>query len=297
MRQRSTWTVWPAVLVLLLTAAFVRCAGADVFYVDNLQGNDGFDGRSDHPVGRITGPTKTISRALRLARGGDTIIVANTGTPYYESLSLAGPKSSGYRGLPFTIVGNGAIVDGSRRVPPRAWKRIGANLWRFVPWRKGYFQLLLNDKPVPEFREKVPRTNATGLSAKIPAGQWTVWKGAIYYRTGSRESPAELPFRYAYHSVGATLYDVSNVRLVDLTFRFFRLDGVNAHDRCRSVTLEKIKALGNGRSGIAVGGTSAILIRNCEATGNRLNSLLISERGSAKVEDSKLDRPPTVRKD
>jgi len=277
---------------VILSAVAVPCS-ATIFYVDNRQGSDGFDGRSPRPVSEQTGPTRTIARALKHAEFGDTIIIANTGVPYYEGVSLVGRSHSGFSNRPFTIVGNGAVIDGSRPVQPESWRRVRKGLWRMTPWRKGHFQLILDDKPLPEFR---PEKRPDALP-EIPKGQWMAWKGAIYYQGDEFERPALRPFRYAAHSVGVTLYEVRNVQIVDLNLRHFRLDGVNAHDRAQFVRLENVTTTGNGRSGMAVGGNSAVVIRNSEATGNRLHSVLITELGAVKLEDSKLSQPPTVVKE
>jgi Right handed beta helix region len=287
--QRMLWNATLGAMVLVALAAVSMSCFATDLYVDNLRGSNAFDGRSARPSSDTNGPTKTIGRALKLAQTGDRIVIANNGVPYYEGVSLVGRRNSGFSGLPFAIVGNGAVLDGSRPVGPRMWRLVGTDLWKLVPWRKGHFQLILNDKPVPEFR-LLKRPDS--LPA-IPVGRWFAWKGAIYYHVAKRQDPAQQPFRYAYQSVGITLYEVRNVYIADLTLKYFRLDGVNAHDRCRQVTLENIKSTGNGRAGIAVGGSSAVVIRKCEINGNRMNSVLITEHGAVKIEESKLDKPPS----
>ena len=284
-RKRQLFGIALVVTTVLLSE---RTFATD-FHVDNRKGSDAFDGRAAEPTSELTGPTRSIHRAVKLAGPGDTIIVKNTGIPYYESLSLVGRKNSGFPALPFTIRGNGAVIDGSRPVGPKMWRPVGTDLWKLVPWRKGYFQLILKGKPVPEFR---PKTRPESLP-KIPAGQWTVWKGAIYYQAVKDDNPALRPFRYAYQSVGITLYEVHSVLVMDLTLKHFRLDGVNAHDRCSGVTLHNVNTTGNGRAGMAVGGVSAIVVRKCAITGNRLHSVLITEKGAVKIEESKLDKPPS----
>jgi hypothetical protein len=274
--------------MLLLGASATACLATDR-YVDNLRGSDAFDGRSASPASDTTGPTKTITRAVQLAHAGDRIIVTNTGVPYYEGISLVGARHSGFPALPFAINSNGAVLDGSRPVGPRMWRRVGPDLWKMVPWRKGHFQLIENDKPVPELR-LAARPDAL---PKIPVGAWFAWKGAIYLQAAKNDNPALRPFRYAFHSVGITLYEVDNVLVTGLTLKHFRLDGLNAHDRSRRVTVENVNAAGNGRAGMAVGGNSTVVIRKCEIGGNRRHSVLITEHGAVKVEDSKLDKPPS----
>ncbi|MFQ5734899.1 MAG: right-handed parallel beta-helix repeat-containing protein, partial [Planctomycetaceae bacterium] len=149
---------------------------------------------------------------------------------------------------------------------------------------------ILDGKPVPEHRPKAVGDERPA----VPAGHWIVWKGSIYYRAAAGENPRKQAFRYAARSVGVTLYEARDVQVLDLTIRFFRLDGVNAHDRSLRVKVENVKSLANGRSGIAVGGSSAVVVRNCEIKDNRRHSVLLTELGAAKVEDSTLSRPPTV---
>jgi Right handed beta helix region len=281
-------TLRAMVLFGAMAAASTPCLATDL-YVDNLRGSDGYDGRSASPVSDVNGPTKTVTRAVQLARAGDRIIIHNTGVAYYEGISLVGGRHSGFPALPFAIVGNGAVLDGSRAVGPRMWRRVGPDLWKLVPWRKGHFQLIENDKPVPEVR--LPQRPDS--LPKIPVGRWFAWKGAIYYQAAKNDDPPRRNFRYAFHSVGITLYEVHDVYVADLTLKHFRLDGLNAHDRCRNVTVENLKAIGNGRAGVAVGGTSAVVLRKCEISGNRRNSVLITEHGTVKIEASKLDKPPS----
>jgi len=277
-----------AILLLGASAAWPAPCHATDFFVDNLRGSDAYDGRSALPASDTNGPTKTVTRAMQLAGMGDRIIIANTGVPYYEGISLVGGRHSGYPALPFAIIGNGAVLDGSRPAGPKMWRRVGPDLWKLVPWRKGHFQLIENDKPVPELRlpgrpESLPT---------IPVGRWLAWKGAIYYQAAKNDDPPLRNFRYAFHSVGVTLYEVHDVYVADLTLKHFRLDGLNAHDRCRGVTIENIQTTGNGRAGVAVGGTSAVVVRKCEIGGNRTDSVLITEHGAVKIEESKLDKPP-----
>ncbi|MBT4864905.1 MAG: right-handed parallel beta-helix repeat-containing protein [Planctomycetaceae bacterium] len=275
---------------ILVAALFgsERCAATEI-YVDNRVGSDTYDGASSDVTGLRFGPVKTIGRALQKARQGDTIIVANRGVPYYEQLSINGRNNSGFGEAQFTIVGNGAIVSGARLVPPTAWKAVVADLWRFVPHRKGHFQLILDDKPVPEM---VVARGAKVLP-KIPTGQWAAWRGAIYFQAARVESPSERAFAFAEGDVGLTLAEVHDVVVVGLTFRHFRLDGVSAHSQCRNVVLKNVSSTGNGRAGLFVGETSRVEALKCTLTGNRLHNVLVRGRHSALHTEPKLSEPPT----
>lgn len=295
-------------LCSLILVAFVAArAAAGTIYVDNVRGDDANDGRAPTGTGAGTGPTRTIAKALTLARHGDTVSINNAGLPYYESVTLSGYEHSGHDALAFSIVSNGAVIDGTKAVRPEAWKLVGENLWRFTPWRKGYYGLYLDGKPVPRHALKNAGENPRLVPRGIPAGHWAVVAGTVYYQAVEKEDPATKPFRYAARSVGLTLHNVIGVEVSNLTFRNFRLDGVNAHDRCGIVRFSNVKSLNNARAGFTIAGCSGrlrmaddklptILLENCELTGNARHSLLLTGRGIAQVEKSKLDKKPTVGK-
>lgn len=275
---------------------------AKTLYVDNQRGNNAFDGASSTVVGDRTGPTRSIGRAIEHARRGDLIVIRNTGTPYYESLSLVGNRQSGLPNVPLTILGNGAVIDGSRLVPASAWKNVHGDFWRIKPWRKGHYQLLLNGKPVPETRTKreAEKQNAENQNKKgyanIPVGHWTVWRGAIYYHAKQFGKPADKPFYFAARSVGLTLFNAHDIHIQDVTFRGFRLDGINAHDLCHHIRLFNVTLQANGRAGLSVGGTSSVFAQQCTIESNRDHSALVSEFGGIQFEKSTVSQPPTVRK-
>jgi hypothetical protein len=129
---------------------------------------------------------------------------------------------------------------------------------------------------------------------RIPVGQWCVWRGAVYYQAERGINPNVMNFSLADEDVGITLLDVHNVVISGLTLRHFRLDGINAHDRCRDILLENLTSEENGRAGVAVAGTSQVTLFAGKLRSNRRHSLLITELGAAAVEQSELDVDPTV---
>jgi len=261
---------------------------ADTLYVDNRIGNDRFDGQSQVPTSEYSGPFRTITRALEFARAGDTLVIANTGIPYYESLTLSGARLRSANGRPFRIAGNGAVISGAQPIPPDAWESQGRGLWKFTPFRKGWYVLLRDEQMLPE----VPVSRSAAQLPELKAGEWCAWRGAIYYQGTLDEVPAQETFSYGAHQVGLTLYEVNNIEVFDLTFRHFRIDGINAHDRCRSVVLDNVTSIENGRSGLAVQGTSEVIVRNSVLNRNREANLIVTERATADVRDTFLDAEP-----
>jgi hypothetical protein len=287
MRPILCWFVTLLLAWLLVLTGLARGA---TMYVDSRLGDDRNDGLTISDEGSGNGPLQTLQRALELAHQGDEIRLVNNGTPYYGGVTLFGDRHSGRPEGPFMIVGNGAVLSGAKPVPEQSWELVRDTIWRLVPWRKAYYQLLLEGKTVPE---AVCPPDAKTLP-ELQGGQWCAWRGAIYYRTGVGGDPNRMAFALADDEVGLTLLDVHDVIIRDVTLRHFRLDGVNAHDRCRDILLDHVISTENGRSGVTAAGTSKVYLLDSELTSNRRHSLLISERGVADLEGCKLDQPPTT---
>lgn len=270
-----------ALFALLATNA----VGAE-FFVDNRIGSDGFDGRNPQPLSERSGPTRTIGRALARAGSGDTVIIANTGRPYFESLQLFGERHSGSFGSDFRIVGNGAVLSGLRLVPPSAWQHAGGDLWRMQTHRKGHVQLMLDGQRVPRHE---------GPPNALPVGAFCLHRGLVYFRGGTGERAPEMEFAFGYDDVGLTLYKVHDVTITGLQFYNYRLDGVAAPDSARRITLEGVTAVGNGRAGLSLDGVSTVVVRDGVLTGNAQHSVLLKGPAGLAVEgDSELDVDPTV---
>lgn len=269
-------------IILAVVAWSARLSCALDLYVDNRDGDNIYDGRSEHEVDQRSGPVKTISRALEKVRLGDTIHIANHRIPYYESLEIVGARFQGG----FRLEGNGAVVSGVKEVPFAAWKPLGKGVWKFTPYRKAFYQLVSGDRAVPEF--EVAAGSAT-LPA-IPAGQWAGWHGSIYYHVlpATPGASDDAPLAFAAEEVGITLLDVDDVVIHDLELRHFRLDGVNVHDRCKNIVLDHVKLIENGRAGLAVGGTSLVGIKDSEISGNRVAQVLNSEFAQTEILSTKI---------
>jgi hypothetical protein len=259
-----------ALIVLAVVAVFGVAApavAADLF-VDNLAGDDRADGR--YPQSSLEGgPVRTITRALALAGPGDHIHIANTGEPYRETVSLSGGDHSGFSVNPFTIFGNGAVLDGSLPVPGGDWESVHDNIYRFRPPRGSHHLLFLAGRPATR---KPVEPNSGKLPALLPM-EWCSHEGQMYFAVEKGKLPREYALSYAALPVGITLYHVKHVAVLDLVVQGFHTDGVNAHDGARNVRLGGLILRGNGRSGLAVGGSSNVAADGC----------LIGDNGTAQV--------------
>jgi hypothetical protein len=203
-----------------------------------------------------------MAKALRIASAGDRIILANTGVPYRESITLQAARHSGTSYRPFELVGNGAILDGTIPLAEADWESVGNYIFRTRPDRMSYQQLFLDDQPL------VRRQPLPGQAPQLGVLEWCLLQGYIYFRCEKDRLPQSYNLTCCYEQVGITLYDVHDVIVQDLVVRGFYLDGVNAHDTVRTTDLIAITAKDNGRSGISIGGACRVRVDTCSLAGN-----------------------------
>jgi hypothetical protein len=216
------------------------------------------------------GPVTTISAALRQACPGDRIVLANTGRPYHESISLVGSRLSGSSFGPLVLMGNGAVLDGAAPVPPDAWEHYENLVFRFRPRVAGSQQLFIAGRPVPY----VPAPPHSNLPPKLQPLQWSLVEGVIYFAAEASKLPSQYDVSYAAQQTGITLYHVQQVVITDLVVQGFRVDGIQAANSAREIQIINVTCRGNGRAGIAVGGASQVAIERCTIGDNRWAQLL-----------------------
>lgn len=248
--------------VVLFVASSCPSAYARDYFVNNRLGDDHNSGGGESTAGAGNGPTRTIGRALLLADRGDRIIIANSGEPYREGLTLQGAHHSGTELRPFTILGNGAVLDGSVAVPDSDWLPFEKDVVRFHPPRRAFQTFFIEDQPAQ--RAKLNFAELAQLEAK----QWALVDGFIYFRAEPNRLLSSYNARYGGHPVGITLYDVHDIQIFDLQVKGFQLDGINAHDNVRQASLTAVDASNNGRSGISVGGSCRVELFDCSGGGN-----------------------------
>jgi len=280
-------------LAALAVSVGVSAASAAELFVNNRIGADDSDGSIPFVAAEPAGPLKTISRAIALAKPSTVIHIANTGVPYTESLSLVGSRVSGTEYQSFQIRGNGAVVTGAVPLPPEAWQEVGIDLWQIRPWRKGHVQLVRDVQAVSELR-RAPGESWT-RRPEIPLNNWCFWQGTILLHADHLDNPSEQRYSLAQRDCGLTVYHASHITISDLTFRHFRLDGVNAHDLATDIVLRNVTLEGNGRSGLSVGGTSRVSLVESTVQGNRDFSVLVQELAGVSIDNATLDAEPFIR--
>ncbi len=256
---------------------------ADDLHVNNVSGDDRFNGRPRALGSENAGAVRSITRALQLVKPGDRVIVEKTDIPYREEISVQGWRLSGNDRLPFQIISNGAILDGTAPVPVGGWEYVGRNVFRFQPELKSHQQLYLNDRPA----ERITAARSGELPDFQPL-QWALRDGWIYFCVERGKSPSSYSLSCCVLQTGITLYEVERVVIAGLVIQGFQLDGVNAHDGVSGAVISRCKLRGNGRSGLSAGGTSRIKVEQ-SLLGSNVRAQVRSE-GLAEivVEDCRL---------
>ncbi|MGO9109506.1 MAG: right-handed parallel beta-helix repeat-containing protein [Thermoguttaceae bacterium] len=257
--------------VVVISCLLVRPAAARDIFVDNVSGDDRNNGLHAQSQGDTAGPVRTIAKALRLARAGDRIELANSNQPYRECVALVGTRHSGAaRLIPFILDGNGATLDGSAPIPADAWTHFRDNIFRFRP--KSLFRpvLFLNGRAV----QPLPLPGTTAYPPRLEPLQWCAIEGAVYFAVEANRLPPDYKLSYAELPTGITLYQVDQVVIRNLTIRGFRADGVAAAVGARNIVLDNLTCTDNGQSGVCVGGGAQVEFESCKLAGNGQSQLL-----------------------
>jgi hypothetical protein len=253
-----------AIWLMLLGQAAAR----DIF-VNNVAGDDSLTGAQSRNSAGDTGPVKSIAKALRLAMAGDHILLADTGQPYRESVSLVGTRHGGIPTMPLVIDGQGATLDGSATIPSDRWVLWRENVYRFRPPQAGYYHLFLDGRPAVCAAAKAD----SSVPPKLEPRQWCSYEGYFYFAVEKDKMPEDYQLSYACLPTGMTLFHVENVIIKNLTLQGFQVDGLAASNSARYVVLSEVNCLNNGRCGFSIGGASLVELTDCKAAGNGVAQL------------------------
>lgn len=115
----------------LQISAAEKIEPAQVIYVNNVTGNDDFDGLKAEPGDNKSGPLQTIMQAVKKCAVGARIEIANTGVDYRESVSIE-KYNKGQVDRPLVLNGNGACVNGLVKVQPEQWVQYKDDIYYFL---------------------------------------------------------------------------------------------------------------------------------------------------------------------
>lgn len=267
-------------IVLFVGGAFASTVRAIDIRVDNVRGDDLRDGGSKRGVGLAAGPVRTIKRALELAHAGDRIVLTKNDEPYRESVTLEGRRHGQSESSPLILEGQGAVLDGTKPVPPEAWRVARKHVYQFDPLIRSTGLLYRDGVPVPR--------PASGRPGDLQPGEGTLSRGQVWFRLDENMPPSMYDLRWTAHSVGLTLYEVHGVEIRNLVVQGFALDGVNLHDGATDVRLVGVTLRGNGRSGLHVGGASRATLAESHVSHNGRAQLHVEGAGRLDVRQCEL---------
>lgn len=174
------------------------------WWVDQEQGDDANDGSKAHPF-------KTFARARQSLRGGETLHVVPTATPYEEPLGWFNMKDhSGTPARPTIVDGHGAKLTGMRAYT-NAWTEVGGGVWStkirhnvVCMSGQGYYDgfafIRLNDKFVP-MRRSVDELGTFEAFFRLywdsKAGRLDKDHGKVFLKLPAGKSPADYKIEMA----------------------------------------------------------------------------------------------------
>ncbi len=218
-------------------------------HVNQKTGDDSRDG--------VAGPVRTIARAIKLAKPGDTIHL--TPGTWHESADLT--NKHGYPGKPITLDGHGAILDGSEPVRAADWESLGDGLFRKVKLMRRMNAAIIGRW----FFLWDGTMNRMGRTSKGPSkplkkpddlqdNEWTYVKAedAFYIRLPKNQTLEQANIRYPARS-NAVVESLSGSYLVvrNITGTHVYNDGFNIHGAQKNMVFENIAAIECGDDGFS----------------------------------------------
>lgn len=257
---------------------------ASDLHVDPAKGDDISDG--------VTKPVKTISRAISLAKPGDTIHLMESRDPRNGSVVYrdwaAFFDKSGEPGNPITLDGHGATLDGCDPLDPNGWNEANPGLFRnddLMPLTDAIIQrwFFVMDG-------KLNRMNrcSKGTSERlkepdiIQPGEWTFIKddertksapngyiyGTFWLRLRPGQSLSDAKIEFPVRMAGVLIHGTSSHLVIkNLTATRPYNDGFNLSD-CRDVVFENIQATNCGDDGISAHGACKYEVDGFISAGN-----------------------------
>ncbi|MFD1631178.1 right-handed parallel beta-helix repeat-containing protein [Pseudopedobacter beijingensis] len=267
-----------AILFVLTFLSFSALSKEGTLYVNNLIGNDKFNGLSQS-VNGDTGPLKSIQKALDLVKSSGRIEIINTGTPYLAGNKV---KTGGTYDAPLIIEGNGSEINGLGIINPKEWKLIDNRIYSRSFWpmsnslksNKNYDYWIgiptvwwINGKPGINCKTKTELENT-------PEGFWwnkaekTVW---FHLPENKTFESMEIKMPQSGISAGTGLNiggTIKNVIIQNLRSRYSFNDGFSAHGEVENITFRNCISTDNCGQGFSMHGNTKVLIEDSYAARN-----------------------------
>ena len=266
-------TAHPALLLLLLAG---WCSGSEP--------DRALPAPRDLRVG-IDPAFPTLQHAIKAARPGDTIHLEPKVYRDYAGFYA----KRGAPGLPITLDGHGAILEGSDPLDASQWREAGPGLFaadRLLPrldaamLARWFF--LFDGRVQGMGRTSKGRQAPFKKPAELRPKEWTFVpakdepiprngpvEGTFHIRLATGQMPGQAGIRVPVRSAGVQLSG-ENAHLVikNLTATHPYNDGFNIHGDCRDVVFENIRAIECGDDGISAHESAQYRVRGFVSIGN-----------------------------
>ena len=269
------------ILILTTLLAVLSCCRAEArdLHIDPHLGDDANDGS--------TSPLKSVRRAIRIAKAGDTIHLKPT--IYHESAGFFNKR--GESGKPITLDGHGATLEGSDAIDLSTWTEVTPGLFKneeLLPtlnlatlWR---WFFLFDGKMNRMGRVLKGRSDPFRKPAELKPGEWTFVGdhtkseggsdsdkaiGSFFIKIKPGQTLKQANIRYPVRSAGVQLSgDNAHLIIRNLTATHPQNDGFNIHGDCRDVVFENIRAIECGDDGISAHETAQYRVDGFTSIGN-----------------------------
>ena len=241
----------PRTLLCLVLIRSAACGAT--YYVDNRDGSDDNDGKTQETA------SATIGRVISLSKTSDTIVLTKTGIAYNEPIQLV--RRGGTPQKPFTIEGNGAVLSGLKTLAPEEWKKTGDDLYFFPLSKTPYGQpyLATGGKKLVKGR---------AADALEPEQFYWDREAGIYFKCARGKTPASYDLGATLITSGFATASASYIVCRNLVCEYFANDGFNMHGDCRGIYLENVVARYNGDDGISIHETGGLVVRGAHVHHN-----------------------------
>ncbi len=246
-------------------------------YVNNILGNDRYDGKSATP-NASTGPVKTIQKALDLVPISGRVEIINTGKPYLSGNKL---RKGGTLEKPLIIEGNGAVISGLGIVHENEWTNIEGNIYKRPFWPMS--NQLKSSKEyntwigIPEIWRvnERPAKNCTSKEELIntPGGFW--WnkeEKAVWFNLPKDKKfsdlTIELPLPRGNGSGMNVSGDFGHIIIKNLRSEFAFNDGFSAHLSVKNLVFKNCIAVNNCGQGFSMHDKTQVEIEDSFASRN-----------------------------
>ena len=281
--SRPMFFLMPISLVVVAETVF---AGGAKFYVDNLTGNDRYDGS-------FSSPWLSLPHALKHLRPGDTLFMVANGPqqPYRGKLSL---KQSGTAFAPIKIVGiaktsaftgasgNPPFIVGSVDIsihlaqsssmttlkayslPSSLQNFSGVLVSSAAEWEKSGILALSLRRETANFK-------------RIKPGEWffDTSRETLFYQPMPEENASAVHLELI---VGPKLldhYEQDYVEYKNLSFRFSSGNAVSVYGGATNIKLDKISISESGKNGLSIKNGHSISITNCTISDVKNNGIVL----------------------